>query len=288
MTRKSASVLAAVLALTLASACANLDAIRRFAKTSAATADYPQVVADYTGSLTRVRAYEPEQMHAQLDQLIQRRKEQAPRLLAVQTVLVDYMNALGDIAADKLPDVDNEIAGIGKSLEGAKFIGDGDAQIGKETASAAASIAQVLIRTGLDLWRSCEVSRIVKEVDPHLQVVVAGLREILDKDLRASLDNEREAVRKPFQAWIAAATSANDPDGAPPVARVLLSERLELVDGRSARLDAYLQALDKIGKGHAELAANVDQLDADALKKRLEAYVADIQALRGAIETLAK
>ena len=37
--------------------CANLDAVRKFAETSAATADYKQVVADYAESPKRSMRY---------------------------------------------------------------------------------------------------------------------------------------------------------------------------------------------------------------------------------------
>jgi len=277
-----------VIAALALSGCANLEVVGKFAKTSAATADYQQVVVDYADSPRRQRSYQPERMAAQLDALVKRRAEQKPQLEGSQKVLVEYMSALGDLAADKLPNVDDEIDGIGKSLETAQFVGDGDAQIGKKTATAAASIAKVLVRAVLDAWRQCQLIKIVKESDPHLQIVVAGLKEVLDKDLRGSLDNEELAVSKPFQAWIAAATSGNDPDGAPSVARILLSERLEQVQGKLAKLDAYIRVLDTIGKGHADLFANVDKMDGKTLKTRLQVYSKDLQTLHKAIKDLSK
>jgi len=270
----------------LLSGCANLEAVGKFAKVSAAAADYQQVVGDYADSPKRQRSYQPERMAAQLDDLVKRRAAQKPQLEGVQQVLVGYMSALRDLAADKLPNVDDEIDGIGKSLENAKFVGDGDAQIGKETATAAATIAKVLVRAALDHWRQCQVVKIVKESDPHLQVVMAGLKEVLDKDLRGSLDNEELAVLKPFQAWIAAATRGNDLDGAPPVATILLSERLEELRGKRGKLDAYIKVLDTIGKGHADLFANVDKMDEKALKTRLKGYSKDLQTLRKGIKDL--
>lgn len=277
-----------VIAALTFSGCANLEVVAKFAKISASTADYQQVVGDYADSPRRQRSYQPERMAAQLDALVKRRAEQKPQLEGVQKVLVEYMSALGDLAADKLPNVDDEIDGIGKSLETAKFVGDGDAQIGKETTTAAASIAKVLVRAVLDAWRQCQVIKIVKETDPHLQIVVAGLKEVFDKDLRGSLDNEELAVRKPFQAWIAAATSGNDSDGAPPVARIILNERLEQVQNKRAKLDAYITVLDTIGKGHADLFANVDKMDDKTLKTRLQGYSQDLQTLHKAIKDLSK
>lgn len=272
----------------LLSGCANLGAVREFAKTSAATADYKQVVSDYTNSPSRQRRYQPERMSGQLDSMVERRAGQGPLLEAAQQALVKYMTLLGDLAADKLPDVDSEIDDLSKALEKAKFVGDGDKQIGKETASAAASIAKVVARAILDGYRQSEVAKIVKQTNEPVQNVVAGLREVLDKDMRESLLNEETAIRKPFGAWVAAASSGNDPDGAPPVARILLDERLEQLHIKQANLDAYIKVLDTIANGHADLFLNVEKLDEKELITRLRGYSADLQTLYKGIRDLSK
>jgi len=272
----------------LLSGCANLEAVGKFAKISAETADYHQIIGDYADSPKRQQSYQPERITAQLNDLIKRRAGQKSQLEGVQKVLVEYMGALGDLAADRLPTVDDEIDGISKSLETAKFIGDADAKIGRETATAAATIAKVLVRVTLDHWRQSQVVKLIKETNPHLEVVVAGLKETLDQDLRASLVNEESAAKKPFQAWIAAATSGKDPDGAPSVAGILLNERLDELRGKREKLDAYIKVLDTIGKGHTDLFANVAKLDETTMKTRLQGYSSDLQALRKAIKGLSK
>jgi len=209
-------------------------------------------------------------------------------LEAAQQVLVKYMSVLGDLAADKLPDVDSEVDGLSKALETAKFVGDGDKQIRKETATAAASIAKVLTRAILDGYRQHEVVKIVKETNQPLQIVVEGLKEVLDKDMRESLVNEEVAIRKPFKAWDAAARSGNDPDGAPPIARILLDERLEQLRGKQANLDAYIEVLTTIGEGHADLFKHVDTLDQKALKARLQDHSKQLQTLYKDIKELSK
>lgn len=272
----------AALTLIFLSACGtrtNLAAVREFAKTSAATAHYEQVVSDYVNSPVRQKRYQPTSSTDQLDALVARRAEQGPILEATQQILVTYMSTLGDLAADQLPNVDSEIDSLSSALEKAKFIGDGDKQIGKETASAAASIAKVLIRASLDGWRRREVARIVKETNPALQNTIAGLKEILDQDMRDSLTNEALAVKSPFRAWIAAAESKGDPDGAPPVARILMDERLATVNAKEAVLDDYIKVLDTIAKGHDDLTNNIDSMSKSDLKDRLKGYSKDLQTL---------
>ncbi len=273
-----------LLACILPAGCADLQAVREFAKTSAATADYRQIVTDYIESPVRQQRYLPDNRAVQLDSIAKKRAAQRKLLEGSQIVLVEYMSSLGDLAADELPNVDSEIEALGKSLEKAGFAGDADAAINKETASAAGRIAMVLTRAVLDHWRQDRVKTIIRDTDDNVQAVVAGLREIVLKDFNASLDIEAEAVRMYFEAPIASAESRHDTDAVPPLARILMLEHLDRIKERRERLDAYAQVLDKIGKGHAELFRNVDNLEDKALKERLKKYAKDLQTLYKAIK----
>jgi len=266
--------------------CANLQAVREFSKTSAATADYRQIVTDYVGSPNRQKRYQPERSAAQLKALADARAVQKPSLEGAQKVLVEYMAALGDLAADELPIVDNEIDALGNALEQAKFIGDADAAIKKETATAASTIVKVLSRAVLDHWRQSQVRQIIRETDQSLQTVVAGLREIVLKDFTASLDTEAEAIRKYFEKPIADATSRNEPDAVPPLARILWLEHQDQLAMRRGKLAAYAEVLTTIGKGHADLRTNIDKLDDEALKARLKQYAKNLQTLYKTVKEL--
>ena len=276
----------ALLSSLLMAGCVDLQGVREFAKTSAATADYRRVVADYVGSPDRQKRYQPARSAAQLDALAKLRAEQKTKLEGAQTVLVQYMTALGDLAADDVPKVDSEIDALSNALEQAKFVGDGDFAIKKETATAASKIAKILTRAVLDHWRQDQLGRIIKDTDPSVQTVVAGLREIVLIDFNASLDAESETVRKYFEKPIADATSRNEPDAVPPLARILLLERLDQIAARRSQLIAYAEVLNKIGMGHSDLLANVDKLHDKALTERLKLYVKDLQTLYKAISEI--
>jgi len=271
----------------LAAGCADLQAVRTFAKTSAATADYRQIVNDYVESPTRQQRYLPDRYAAQLARTTAKRAGQKTLLEGSQRVLAGYLNALGDLAADDLPDVDSEIDGLAKALDTAGFAGYGDAAIRKETATAAGRIAKVLTRAVLDHWRQYRVQKIITETDGNVQAVAAGLREIMLKDFNASLDIEAEAVRKYFESSIAAAKSRNDAEAVPPLARILLQEHLDRIRERRDRLSSYAEILEKIGKGHADLLANVDKLEDKALQKRLEKFAEDLRILYKAMQEIA-
>lgn len=270
----------------LVAGCADLQAVREFAKTSAATADYQQIIANYLTSPDRQKLYQPEKFLDQLDALTKVRVEQKPKLEAAQAVLVAYMSALGDLAADELPKIDTGIDALGSALEKAKFVGGGDEFINKETATAASSIAKVLGRAVLDHGRQAQIVRIIKEADASVQIVTTGLREIVLQDFGRSLDAEAEAVRKYFDAPIADAISRNEPDMVPPLARILRLEHLDRVAARRAKLEAYAEVLSKIGKGHADLRENVEGLDNAALLSRLKQYAKDLRTLHKAIAVI--
>ena len=268
-------------------ACAaNLQAVRDFAKTSAATAEYPQVVSNYAEAPIRMKRYAPARAGAALDADAKERAAQAANFEAAQKILVEYMSTLGDLAADELPNVDSQVDGLGKALEKAKFVGDGDAAIKKETASAASAIAKVLVRVVLDRYRQRQLVQIIRDTDPHVQVVVAGLREVVRTDFDRALRTEAEAIDKYFKEPIAAAQARRDEDAVPPLARIMLLDRMDVIEGRRAKLEAYAKALTKIGEGHAELNKNVDKLDGEALKQRLKQDAKDLRALYKAIQEL--
>ena len=214
-----------IVLIALSFGCTNLEAVRTFAKLSASVANYQQVVTDYAESPQRQLRYQPSSQSQVLAEIASRRVEQKKRFIAVQTVIVNYMNSLGDLAADEVATADADIDGVTAALERANFIGDSDKQIGKETATAAATIAKKLSHAVLNEWRKSKIKDLIRENDGAFRNVIAGFTEVLDKDLRRSLQTEAIAVEKPFHAWESAAKTGGDTQGAPRIAaifRVLL------------------------------------------------------------------
>ncbi len=276
---RTPATLAAAVALAVAgTGCVNLQAVRGFAQASAATANAPQVIADYSGAPDWLRRYEPADQAAELDKAAADRSAQQRRLIAVQGVLVSYFTSLGDLAADDLPNMTDPVDGFVKQLQAMDVTDD-------KTATAASSLGDVLLRAGLDGWRKRKIAQLVREADPHVQVVVAGLTEIVETDFQQSLDLEQEAVEKRFRAW-EAAVRKRDPDGAPPVIRLLMAEHLDAVAQRREAARAYAAALKQIGEGHAKLARSSGHLDAAELTQELAPMVQELKALYKAIRQL--
>jgi hypothetical protein len=266
--RLPALSLAALAAVSL-SACTNLTAVRTFATTSAAAVENKEVLADYARSPVVLARLAPADRSAELKTLAKERAKQRARLWSVQRVLGHYFRTLGDLAASSLPSANSEIGALTIALEDAKGV-VGAAAIPDATFDAAGSIAKVLTRLALDRWRQAKVAEIVREVDPFVQRVVAGLGEVVQKHFSASLDQEAEAIRGYFETALADAKSRGEEEATGRLARYLEAEALDGVEARRQKLAPYLEALGKVGKGHAELAANAGTLDGKTLVDQLE------------------
>ena len=144
----------------------------------------------------------------------------------------------------------------------------------------------MLTRLALDGWRQAKVAEIVREVDPSVQKVVAGLAQVVQKDFSASLDEEAEAIRSYFGTALADAKSRGEEESAGRLARYLEAGALDGVEARRQKLTPYAQALLKVGKGHAELSTNAGKLDEKALIGRLEELSRDLETLVNAARTL--
>lgn len=169
--------------------CVDLGAVRSFAKTSAATADYQQVPADYAASTVRRESFKPFTAVFST-QVPLTRAADIRRFGKAQAVLVAYMNALGDLAADELPSVDPEMSKLADELKKANFLTFTNPRAQSKTLTAAGTIAASLIKIALDAKRQAELSRLIMASDTTIQVVVAGLADIVDKDFITSLQAE--------------------------------------------------------------------------------------------------
>jgi hypothetical protein len=267
------------------SACTNLDAVRTFATTSAAAVENREVLSDYAQAPVVLARLAPADRSAALTAEAKERAKQRSRLWSVQRILGHYFRTLGDLAASSLPSANPEIGALATALEGAKGA-VGASAVTNETIEAAGSIAKVLTRLSLDGWRQARIAEIVREVDPSVQKVVAGLGEVVRKDFAASLDQEAEAIRSYFETALADARSRGEEEAAGRLARYLEAQALDGVEARRLRLAPYAEALAKVGKGHAELAANAGTLDGKTLVEKLKQLSKELTTLVNAAGTL--
>jgi len=274
-------------ALSLGTGCANLEAVRKFAKVSAGTDEFHDIVGDYASSTLRMIPYEPENQEATLRDQAKKREAQVKLLEDAQAVLAAYMSVLGDLAADDFPTVDDDVDALTKALGDSGILDDKT----NKTIGAAGEIGKIVSRVVFEQWRQRKLVEVIREADPQVQALTAGLREILDTDLRAALKNERTAVDDLYHG---VPDDHSDGDGQQArlaamsyrMARLLRLQGDVDLDARIAKIDDYVAVLDAIAKGHADLAKNVDHLSAIDVVTRLNGYVRDIRALREQIAEL--
>ena len=261
--------------------CANLAAVRSFAKTSAATANYQQVVADFASSARRNANYRPESPY--ITATPQSREEVRRHFEQVQTVVVDYLNALGELAADAPPRVDDEVKGLVGELKKSKFVGQGDRQAGLATLSAAGALASSLANLAIRGRRELMLRELIKANDDSLQLVVKGLANVVGQDFVGSLEEEQETANSYFQK---VRDRATDQAVAEFLTRFARIEHDEATNARIAQARAYAQVLTKIGAGHAQLRADLNNLKAKSVQASLQQYTEELQNLYQAIHDL--
>jgi hypothetical protein len=282
--RPVAAGLGAAVVLAL-SGCTNLDAVRSFATTSATAVENREVVADYAQAPALLGRLAPADRSAELASQAKERAKQRAKLSAVQGVLGHYFRTLADLAASNLPSANAEIGALTAAAEEAKgAVGAG--AVANSMIDAAGSIAKVLTRLSLDGWRQARIAEVVREADPSVQKVVAGLSEVVLTDFSASLDQEAEAIRSYFGTAFADAKGHGEEDGCGRLARYLEAEALDGVQARRLKLRPYAEALARVGKGHAELAANGAKLDGKALVEMLRQLSKELTTLANATGTL--
>jgi len=228
------------------SGCANLQAVREFALVSSASAEYTELVSDYAASPLRQKEFQPERTHASLDQMAVVREAQKTDLLAIHTLIAEYMDSLGHLAADEIVVFDREYDLFASELRNSEILG------AKEV-DAYARIAKILTSAAADGWRKRKLAKIIGETNDDFQIVAGALSLIVDKDFRASLENEKIAVAKHYGGIIAEA-KANPPQGAGIAAVIeIMKERLASVDSGIEAIDTYTAILQKIAAGHQQL-----------------------------------
>lgn len=312
-----------VISLLYLPGCANLAAVRSFAKTSAATADYHQVVLDFESSATRRARYKPDLTNP--DYVLrtpQSRADERQRFEEAQAVLVNYMNALGELAAEGQPKLSDNVKGLTAELAKAPFIATGDAKANLTTLSAAGTIVGSLANLATKGSREVQLKQLIRTNDAQVQVLTKGLAQVVAVDFVGSLDEERETADSYFDQVIIqtsarpapqapasalgtrslpAATPKNSPATPPSespaggaavaaLTRFLVRQARithdDATDTRLAQARAYAQVLRKIGAGHAQLLAGLDKLDSTALKASLTEYAQELQQLYQGIQQL--
>jgi hypothetical protein len=236
-----------LLPLLLVAACADLGAVRDFAKLSASTADYRALVQRYETQPDRVARYAPRPPDA--TQLAQDRATRAMRvqpMLALQETLVTYMETLGRLAGDEAVAIDlNPLAAA------AQKAGVVDAPTG----ALVSSVGDIILRAATGAARERGVRQMLEQGEAPVQAVIGRLRTLVGAFAEDDASERDRAAT--YYSFLARSSSDRAAQRAVSEWRDL---RLAEIDSRAAGRTAYLAALDKISAGHRLLHARRDAL----------------------------
>lgn len=255
--------------------CANLTAIREFASISAQSAEYTTLVTQYAESPERQKRFQPSDQYKRLDQMSRDRAAQKDRLLLRHSLIEEYMDALGQLAADELVTYDKEIDALGKAVADNKFAGENDA-------GAFASISKILFRAAADGWRQKKLRELITGSNSSFQEVIGALKRIVDQGFAGDVENEKAAMQNYYQTLI---RSSKDRAGIAALEE-WRDTRLAEVGARGRAISNYSEVLSKIASGHQELYNKRDDLDNKELLRQMSRYAKDLRKLFDTIKSL--
>jgi hypothetical protein len=119
-------------------------------------------------------------------------KAERERLNKASATLVNYMQVMGDLAADDLTAVDNNIEGFGNALGNAQLLTEAES-------SAVTNLAKFLSEVIIQRYRQRQLKNAVERSNADIQTLTAALRRIALQNYVLQLENEREAMRSYYR-----------------------------------------------------------------------------------------
>ena len=255
--------------------CANLAPVTEFADISAQSAAYTGLVTQYVQFPERQKRFQPSSQHARLEQMSRERAAQKERLLLRQALIEEYMDALGQLAADEPVKYDKEIDALGKAVAHNKFAGEKDA-------GAFGSVSKILFKAVADDWRRRKLRELIEESNSPFQEVVGALKRIVDQGFAGDTENEEIAIWNYYQPII---LSSKDKAGIAALEEWRDTKLAEVRVWRHAITD-YSEVLSKIASGHQKLYDKRDDLDNKDLLQLMSRYAKDLRKLFNTLKNL--
>jgi hypothetical protein len=258
-----------------ASGCTSLGAVRDFASTSSDAVQYSHLVNAYAATPTRLKRYEPPSQWPELDRQATEREAQRERLLLRQKLIQEYMDALGQLAADDLVSYDNQLDALGAAVKDAKFADQSEA-------AAFSAVSKLLVGAVTDRWRRGKVVSLIEQTEAPFQVVMGAMVTLVEKDFGSDVANERVAVDKYY--------STLRREGKDPAGLAALAEWREMREGqlrdRESAIGSYTTVLKTIAAGHHKLYESRHELSKPEIKAEIHTYTMRLKEASTAIARL--
>lgn len=255
----------------LTAACTDLSAVRDFATLSAETGAYRGVVQTFAEHPARMVRYRP-QLAPVFEANRAAREAEREGLIALQETLTAYMSSLGKLAADETITFQTAPLAQAAAKAGA---------IAPETVAPVSAVADLLLRAAAGAWRQREVVAIIDGANAPLQVIVAALKRTV-----GAVADEEAAERTGIEQFYGTLERRSSD----PAARQAMREWREVRDGdviaqRSSR-EAFLKAIDAIGRGHQVLYDNRNQLSLAETIRQIRAVEAELKTAAALLRPL--
>ncbi len=249
-------VVVVALVVLAASGCVSLGAVRDFASTSSDAVQYSHLVNAYAATPTRLKRYEPQSQWPVLDRQATEREGQRERLLLRQKLIQDYMDALGQLAADDLVSYDNQLDALGAAVKNAKFADQNEA-------AAFSAVSKLLVGAVTDRWRRGKVVSLIEQTEAPFQVVSVALDKYY-----GTLQRE-----------------GKDPAGLAALAEWREMREAQLRD-RDSAIASYTTVLKTIAAGHHKLYESRHELSKPEIKAEIHTYTMRLKEASTAIARL--
>lgn len=253
--------------------CVSLTAVQTFSKVSAETANYRAIVDDYADSARRYLLYRGPNPPAELQQNLEQAHVNRANLLALQTALCEYLEALGTLATDEAA----PMAAAGDKLTAAMV---STRLVASDEVDAARAIARIALRVAAGAQQQRALRDVIGEANAPLQRVTAALEKFVGVEYVAQLDRESGAMRQMLSENIAdnpRLESTMEPVKG--LARLMYDDRQRDLELKRARVQPYVAVLHTIAAGHQALYESRDHLETKNLSDRIRTYTTDLKTL---------
>lgn len=269
-----------ILCLLLATGCTtDLSHVTRFAHSSLNSAQYDRLVQQYINSPQRQKFYQPEDKHTELEKNFERRKKQRAGLLAMHAVLSDYMQALEQLAS-------NKVDYFQKDIENAKtFMKDNEYFTAKQ-AKAYTTITDLLVTATTDRWRRSKIKRLIKQAHPQVEALTEHMREVLNSGFLSDVAIERRAAEIYYRTHLAQTPDELEQSAGVAALKELWLQRKAQFNAHEKRIKQYAEVLKQTGESHQYLLDHLDKLTLPAKKDELVRRVKILQQLHKQLRQL--
>jgi len=264
-----------LLLLGLTQGCVDLKAIQDFANISAESAEYTALVDNYVEFPNRQKRYQPADRHAQLDAMAQERMTRKTELLLRHEIVEEYMEALGQLAADEIVDQSEELSQLTTNLQS-------QADTNPAETEAFGKIAGILTKAVSDGWRKRQLQELIEQANDPLQTILKSLKQIVVDGFGGDDQNEQFAIQSYYRTKIA---QSNDPAG---IAALMEWQELRVADlsNHTQTIQTYATLLDEVSEGHQKLFDERNDLANAQLLQQIQQSVKELKDLLDTIKKI--